>query len=143
MKVAKKFKWEAAHRIPWHKGKCQHLHGHSYKMYVEFDGELNEQGIVIDFNDIKNIINPYIELFDHATIVSKHDIELQKVFIENEWKHYILPFDSTAENLCNFFAEMIIENHINLLKINNINSISVTVYETETAYAKIEKNILL
>ena len=91
MIVAKHFKWEAAHRIPWHGGKCKHLHGHSYKMIVEFEGELNENGIVIDFNDLKAIVKPHIDLIDHTTIISEHDTELKEVFDSKQWKYYLLP----------------------------------------------------
>ena len=39
MKVAKRFRWEGAHRLPWHAGLCRHLHGHSYALTVVFDDE--------------------------------------------------------------------------------------------------------
>ena len=86
MIVAKDFKWEAAHRLPWHKGKCKHLHGHSYRMTVELEGEPNSQGLVIDFNDIKSMIEPHIQELDHTTIISANDAELKQVFDEKNWK---------------------------------------------------------
>ena len=45
MKVAKEFRWEMAHRLQHHKGKCSNLHGHSYKMIVEFKGTINNDRI--------------------------------------------------------------------------------------------------
>ena len=40
MKVAKEFKWEMGHRLPEHFGNCKNIHGHSYKMIAEFEGEI-------------------------------------------------------------------------------------------------------
>jgi len=135
MIIAKHFKWEAAHRIPWHGGKCKHLHGHSYKMIVEFEGEVNENGIVIDFNDLKTLVKPHIERIDHTTIISENDSELKEVFDNKSWKYFLLPFDSTAENLCNYFASIIVNENKSFLLNNKISSIGVKIYETETAYA--------
>ena len=60
MKIAKEFHWEMGHRLPEHFGLCKNIHGHSYKMIVEFEGELDEQGMVIDFYDVEKIIAPII-----------------------------------------------------------------------------------
>lgn len=83
MIVAKTFKWEAAHRLPRHEGKCKHIHGHSYKMTVEFEGEPNANGMVIDFNDIKKIIQPHIDNIDHSTMIAEGDDELKKSLTAN------------------------------------------------------------
>ncbi len=135
MIIAKSFHWEAAHRIPWHEGKCKNIHGHSYKMIVELEGAINERGIVMDFKDLKEIVQPYIQLIDHTTIISVWDKELREVFDSKQWKYYLLPFDSTAENLCKYFAELIIKDNGSLLSANNITTVSVKISETETAYA--------
>lgn len=142
MIVAKKFKWEAAHRIQWHAGKCRHLHGHSYKMTISLEGEPNDTGMVIDFNELKKIVLPHIELMDHTTLISEKDEELKRVFDQNNWKYYLLPFDSTAENLCNYFADLISRNHLSILKKNNIQSIGVKIFETESAFAYTQIDIL-
>ena len=135
MIVAKEFKWEAAHRIPWYAGKCRHLHGHSYKMIVEFEGEPDENGIVIDFKEMKKIIGPYIDQVDHSTIIAEKDTELKDVFDAKRWHYFLLPYDSTAENLCRYFSNLIIEQHLPLLKENNITAVAIKIAETGTAYA--------
>ncbi len=141
MIIAKSFHWEAAHRIPWHEGKCKHIHGHSYKMIVELEGETNEKGIVMDFKELKDIVQPYIERVDHTTLISVNDDELKEVFDAKQWKYYLLPFDSTAENLCDYFANLIIKNNQELLLANKITTVSVKIAETETAYAYVKKNV--
>lgn len=39
MRVGKEFRFEAAHRLPRHDGKCRRPHGHSYVLWVEVEGE--------------------------------------------------------------------------------------------------------
>ena len=141
MIVAKDFKWEAAHRLPWHKGKCKHLHGHSYRMTVELEGEPNSQGLVIDFNDIKSMIEPHIQELDHTTIISANDAELKQVFDEKNWKYYLLAQDSTAENLCAHFMRAILERDSAILKANSIHAIGIKIAETATAYAYLRQEI--
>ena len=46
-KISKVFYFDAAHRIANHKGKCKNLHGHTYKLIVTIEGEI-ESGMVID-----------------------------------------------------------------------------------------------
>ena len=141
MIIAKSFHWEAAHRIPWHEGKCKNIHGHSYKMVVELDGETNKKGIVMDFKDLKDMVQPHIQLIDHTTLISVDDQELKEVFDTKQWKYYLLPFDSTAENLCDYFADLIIKNNHALLLANKITTVSVKIAETETAYAYTKMNV--
>ncbi len=73
MKIAKEFRWEMGHRLPEHFGQCKNRHGHSYKMLVEFEGELDENGMVIDYYDVEKIVKPIIEKLDHAFLVNKND----------------------------------------------------------------------
>lgn len=64
-KVSKVFYFDAAHRIPNHRGKCKNLHGHTYRLIVTIEGDV-ESGMVIDFEDLKKIVDPVIEKYDHA-----------------------------------------------------------------------------
>ena len=53
MKVAKRFRWEAAHRLTDHPGACKSIHGHSYEMTVILSGDVDENGMVVEFADLK------------------------------------------------------------------------------------------
>ena len=35
MKVLKEFEFDAAHYLPSYNGKCEHLHGHTYRLVAE------------------------------------------------------------------------------------------------------------
>jgi len=132
MKVAKEFRWEMGHRLPEHFGLCKNIHGHSYKMIVEFEGELNEQGMVIDYYDVEKIINPIIEKFDHAFIVSRDDIVVLEFLNKMNSKKVVIDFESTAENICNYLLGEIRKTKLT----GNIKKIVVRVSETKNDYAE-------
>lgn len=66
-RVTRTFSFEAAHQLEWHSGACKNLHGHSYKLEVTVAGELDENGIVIDFSDLRAVVDEVvIDRFDHT-----------------------------------------------------------------------------
>ena len=71
MKIAKRFRWEGAHRLPWHEGLCKNLHGHSYTMFVEIEGKPDENGLLMDFKHLKDCLKDLVDAWDHATVVDE------------------------------------------------------------------------
>ena len=69
--LRKTFRFEAAHRLPQHDGKCARLHGHSWKGEVAVEGASlgaggSRAGMVIDYGDIKAVLAPLIDAYlDH------------------------------------------------------------------------------
>lgn len=64
--LKKQFTFEAAHKLPHHDGKCQRLHGHSWKMRVVVRGPMLEvhgpkAGMLMDFSDISKVVKPIVE----------------------------------------------------------------------------------
>jgi len=57
MFVSRDFKFDAAHYLPNYKGKCERLHGHTYRLQVTLEGEPDREGMIVDFGDIKKIVN--------------------------------------------------------------------------------------
>jgi len=85
--LEKKIQISAAHHLPEYNGPCAQLHGHNWHLTIHCgckDGELNDQGMVIDFTEIKRIVN----VLDHDDL-NKH--------IENP----------TAENIAEWLCEQI------------------------------------
>jgi len=64
--VLRKVLWiSAAHRLPDYVGPCASLHGHNWKVTVVCGAdELDEQGMVVDFAEIKKVV----KLFDHESL---------------------------------------------------------------------------
>lgn len=137
MKIAKEFRWEMGHRLPDHFGLCKNIHGHSYKMLVEFDGELNEQGMIIDYYDVEKTINPIIEKLDHAFMVNKDDIMVLEFLEKMKSKKVVVDFQSTAENICLYLLKKIKKSDLP----KNVNEIKVRVYETSHDYAEETLNL--
>ncbi len=132
MKVAKEFKWEMGHRLPEHFGNCKNIHGHSYKMIVEFEGELNKDEMVIDFYDIDRIIKPLIEKLDHAFMVNENDTDVVEFLEKIKSKKIVVDFNATVENICNFILDEIKKFELP----PNISSVMVRIYETNEDYAE-------
>lgn len=134
MKIAKEFNWEMGHRLPEHFGKCKNIHGHSYKMMVELDGELDVNGMVMDYYDLKKIINPIIENLDHAFMVNENDKPVVEFLEKLNSKKVTVKFDSTVENITRYFLNEISGSGLP----GNIRKLKVRVCETPDDYAEEE-----
>ncbi len=66
MIIVREFVFDSAHKLEWHKGKCKNLHGHTYKLQIAVEGELNKNGVVMDFKDLdKTVKERVIKRLDH------------------------------------------------------------------------------
>lgn len=76
-KVVKEFTFDACHRLLDYPGKCAHLHGHTYKVRLTFEGEvLDDMGILFDFGEFKEIKQWVEDNWDHGTLLNSRDAEL-------------------------------------------------------------------
>lgn len=132
MKIAKEFSWEMGHRLPFHEGKCRNLHGHSYKCMVELSGLPDKNGMLLDYYDLKKIIDPIIEELDHSFMVNNSDKELIAILDQLKSNKVIVDFDSTAENICLYLLDKLKASTLP----KNIEEIKVRVLETENTYAE-------
>lgn len=56
--------------------KDNQLHGHTYTVTVEVEGTVNEEnGFVIDFNKLRDIVRDAVMSWDHKFIVPRKDLE--------------------------------------------------------------------
>ncbi len=132
MKIAKEFRWEMGHRLPDHFGKCKNIHGHSYKMMVEFEGELDNNGMIIDYYIVKEIIEPIVEKLDHSFMVNKNDSLVLEFLEKLNSKKVIVDFDSTVENITRYLIGKIKKADLP----SNVKGIKVRVCETPDDYAE-------
>ncbi len=119
--VVKEFTFDSAHYLPWHKGKCQTMHGHTYRLQIGVRGGIDEDGLVIDFSDLKRLVNALIvNQLDHKNL---NEVELKDFPCESP----------TAENMVKWIVEQLEE------EINGHNGLVlafVRLYETPTSYAE-------
>lgn len=139
IRVTKEFQFEMAHALWDYDGACKNVHGHSYKLFVTIIGEpINEpknpkNGMVLDFGDLKSIVNSEIvDKFDHTIVFSslaptKDFVNVKQMFERIE----ILDFQPTCELLVADFAERIKPMLPPVIKL-----FSLKLYETSTSYAE-------
>ena len=90
MKLFKEFIFEAAHKLPLvpKDHKCSNLHGHSFKVRIYVEGNVNDMGWVMDFADLKKdaeneAINS-IYLSNSKEAISKGVFGAPSFIIDNE-----------------------------------------------------------
>ena len=107
----KKFYFDAAHYTPGVEGKCQNIHGHTYRLDVEVEGEINKAtGMVIDFLVLKKIVKRIVEEYDHKIIVPRRDLD--KVVLRGPFNVDVKVIDypfATTEYLALDIAKRIFE----------------------------------
>jgi 6-pyruvoyltetrahydropterin/6-carboxytetrahydropterin synthase len=127
--ITKEMTFEAAHRLFGYNGPCGNLHGHSYKVQVTVCSEaLDGQGFVMDFGDLKKVLKPLLDSWDHATILQDSD-PLVGVLKTLETKVVVFSEIPTAE---------VMARHIFIfLGSAGIPVAQVTVYETANNCASV------
>lgn len=68
--IGKDFWFAGAHQLPNHKGLCQYLHGHEWKLTISIRKRVDSKtGMVLDFSDLKAIVkNTVINQLDHSLL---------------------------------------------------------------------------
>ena len=67
--ICKDFTFAAAHAIRGHTRGCQNLHGHNYRVRVHLRAaRLDDLGMVLDFADLKAMMQEILGPFDHRVI---------------------------------------------------------------------------
>ena len=85
--VTRTFHFEAAHELPWHAGKCQRLHGHSYRLEVTVTGPVREDGMVLDFAELKDVVQrEVLDRFDHRYLNDLFENPTAEVVAADVWK---------------------------------------------------------
>jgi 6-pyruvoyltetrahydropterin/6-carboxytetrahydropterin synthase len=111
---------DTGHRVPNHKSKCRHMHGHRYRWEAELEGDVvtqggvSDEGMLMDFSDVSAILNQHIhDVVDHAFIVYEGDKDALTALshMGDEHRTLIVPFIPTAENLAKWAFEQV-EPHI-------------------------------
>lgn len=130
------------HRIVNHHSQCRHLHGHRYKAEICLKGKLikvkgsSNQGMVIDFGDVKRIAMKYVhDILDHGFMVWEKDKILVSFFKKNpDQKHIVVPFTPTSENIASWIFTQLDKRFRDKFK-TNLKLHSIKLWETPTSAA--------
>ncbi len=71
MIIFKQFTFDSAHFLPHvpETHKCREIHGHTYALRIFIEGELDPHlGWVMDFTDMKSVVEPVIRTVDHKML---------------------------------------------------------------------------
>ncbi len=139
IRITKEFSFETSHALYQYDGLCKNIHGHSYKLFVTLIGEpINDienpkLGMVMDFGDLKKIVNKLIvNKFDHSIILnSKSKLSLSKSSEEMFIRIHFVDYQPTCENLVIYFAK-ILKKHLQ----KNVELFSIKLHETANSYAE-------
>lgn len=95
------------HRVHNHESKCQHLHGHNYRIHFYCEGKLDAIGRVIDFSVIKEKLCMWLENnWDHRFLIWENDpISSYLLNIDNTVVR--TPFNPTAENMAQYLVDVV------------------------------------
>ena len=94
-------RFSACHFIPRHE-KCQRLHGHSYIVRLRLEGDIGDQGMIMDFVVLKKALKAMIEELDHRTLLPtlSEDVKVDagevSVDVNTCGKHYVFPRSDVA-----------------------------------------------
>ena|ERR1035441_6716814 len=138
-RIAKDFRWEMAHRLPEHTGGCRNVHGHSYRMWIELAGEPDTQGMVLDYFDLKKMVDPLVAEIDHAFLCDRSDTLIVDFLKSSGLKAVYVNFPTTAENIAKWFFDRLSPLFApdDRSSMKHLRELRVRIQETERTYAEV------
>ena len=113
--------FSSGHFLRDYHGKCENPHGHNYRVLVTLIGDqLEANGLLLDFKELKQILKPTVEYLDHQMINDLEPFTRMNPSAENLAKYF---FDNTA-------------NQLDLLTGGRVHVKDCTIYETDTSFAR-------
>lgn len=143
MRITKEFKFEMAHKLSKsYTCKCQHIHGHSYRMLLTFIcQDLNDEMVVIDFTKVKEEFKYIVDFFDHSFMIHKDDKavgELTYLAKEGHYPLIVASHNPTAEYIALVVYGEIMKRFKNPEhELSKLEGFEVEVFETATSSAKV------
>ena len=143
-------KFSASHFIPGH-AKCGRLHGHGYTLHLVLYGEKAEDGMVMDFVDLKKALRKIVDELDHRVLLPSRSKSVsikrgREVEVMVGPKRYVFPNEDVAildlaQTSAEELAEHIIDRLIKLLDLPpNVSIVEIGLDEErgQTAWVKRE-----
>ncbi|TET00346.1 MAG: 6-carboxytetrahydropterin synthase [Hadesarchaea archaeon] len=151
IKLTEGLGFSAAHLIIGHE-KCEHLHGHNYRVGVTVEGEPDERGLVVDFLELKRILKQLCGRYDHQILLPENNRALKRLSegastrIAVHGREFEFPSENvvwlpvvntTVEELARVVADEVVRN----LSYPNVRRINVWVEESPGQGATEERRV--
>lgn len=93
MRLSCEFHYDSAHYLPMvpEGHKCGRMHGHTYHLTVTIQGDVRDDGFIVDFADLKQAVEPVVKQLDHYLlndIIDNPTVENQLTWL---WERLNLP----------------------------------------------------
>ena len=109
--------FSAAHRLTEYHGKCEHLHGHNWRVGVGVRSRrLNAEGMVVDFLELKRMASEVVGALDHQYLNDLPAFRSRQPTAEHIARH--------------------IHTQMAVLLHGRCDELEITVWETPMQYAK-------
>lgn len=87
MFLSKEFSFDSAHFLTKYHGKCERLHGHTYRLRVTVEGSVQDDGMVMDFKELKTLVKAkVIDRYDHQNLNDFFDNPSAENVVMQIWK---------------------------------------------------------
>jgi 6-pyruvoyltetrahydropterin/6-carboxytetrahydropterin synthase len=139
IRLTRQFTFETAHALLNYDGPCKNIHGHSYKLQVTIlgkpipDNTSHKFGMVVDFGDLKKLVNEHIvSPLDHALILREDtDPQLVTALRQLNYKLVLTLWQPTCENMLIDFKAKLQNKFSESIKLH-----SLKLWETENSFAE-------
>lgn len=153
VRISREFTWDMAHMLANHEGLCRNVHGHTYRMQVQIvradsglikeDESSASEGMVIDFTDLKDIVNKIIiNEFDHSFVywinsTDPLELELAELLKKHGRKVVGVEYRPTVEEMAEHFYKKL-DSEFNKI---NIIVVDLKIWETPTSFAEVSLRV--
>ena len=139
IRLTKIFNFEMAHALYGYDGPCKNIHGHSYQLEVTVlgvpkdDNTHVKHGMVMDFTDLKSIVNEQIvSRLDHALILNGDSPHKNIPGLDENFEQVVfVDYQPTCENMLQDFV-----GRIQGLLPEGTKLVSMKLKETPNSYAE-------
>ncbi len=106
------------HRLLDYDGKCKNLHGHNGKVLITLEAtKLDRLGMVLDFADIKRVIQKWIDdKLDHRMILRRDD-PVVETLLQMDEPLMLIDENPTAENIAKLIADYGLEQGFPVVEV--------------------------
>lgn len=146
MLVGKEFTFDSAHFLPKYYGKCEKMHGHTYRLRVTVDGKIGENGLVIDFVVLKKIVKKQVlDKLDHKVINDVLEIASCENIAKWTWDQLVdleslikaeLDDPNLPESITKYFKDNSVDGIDTSEFSDQVKLHEVELWETPTSFAK-------